>query len=413
MTIRIGSNIQAIAGVRQLNQTSKSLNDVYQRLSSGQRINKASDDSAGLAIADAFRADQRVASVAIRNINDAISAVNITTSAINQQKNVLFRLGELAEQSANGVYSAEQRNALNNEYQALIKEFDRIAVTTEFNGEKLLNDNKELSFQVGDDSSADSRISLTTESSRALAGVVGVKSNFNEDLNINLGDLGPINTLLSLDNQSISIGFKHAEILVTLEDSQGIERDFQVYGFSLLNNNGLSYPSTLNTNTIDITVFNEYGTDSVSFSFDYKNNIFSTSLVIDETGATAEINLDFRQTQFENLDFFQEVRKSSIAFTNVSTATNSLDALDTVNNRIEDLSALEGKFGAVSQRLLIASENMAVKRENIANAESQIRDADVASESSKLIRNNILQQAGAAVLAQANQQPALALSLLN
>lgn len=408
MTIRIGSNIQALSAIRQLNHTSNNLATTYERLSSGQRINKASDDAAGLAIANELKVDQRVATVAIRNINDAISAVNLTNSAINQQKEVLFRLGELAEQSANGVYSAEQRKALDNEYQALIKEFDRIAVTTEFNGEKLLNENKSLTFQIGGDSSKNSQLSLNTESSRALAGVVGLKSSFDDDPDVDGADLAELFKIIG-NLTDASLATSHTEIQTSVVDSQGQKRELQIYALSVYGNLGAH---TFNTDSIDILLNKNDGSWDSEIIFDFRNDIFSKLLTFDDTGATAEVVIDFRQTQFENLDYQQEVRKSSIAFTNTRTSANSLDALDTVNNRIEDLSALEGKFGAISQRLLIASENMSVRRENIAAAESQIRDADIAFESSELIRNNILQQAGISVLSQANQQPALALQLL-
>src|SRR5437868_11900202 len=105
MAVTIGSNIASLQAQRRLSDSTAKLQTTYERLSSGQRINKASDDAAGLAIADQLRADQRVASVAIRNANDGISLVAIADSALGEVSNVLTRLSELAEQSANGVFS--------------------------------------------------------------------------------------------------------------------------------------------------------------------------------------------------------------------------------------------------------------------------------------------------------------------
>jgi flagellin len=161
MPITIGSNIASLQAQRRLNTSTDSLGRVYEKLSSGQRINRASDDAAGLAIADALKADSRIASVAIRNANDGISTIAIADSALNEIGNVLARLGELAEQSANGTFSNAQRSALSNEFVALGSEIERIATTTTFNGVRLLSGNSTITLQVGFDSGSTSQLSLT------------------------------------------------------------------------------------------------------------------------------------------------------------------------------------------------------------------------------------------------------------
>ena len=285
MAITLGTNIASLQAQRRLGTASDALAATFERLSSGQRINKASDDAAGLAIADSLRADGRVASVAIRNANDGISTIAIADSALGEIGNVLSRLAELSEQSANGVFSTSQRSALSNEFTALASEIERIAVTTEFNGVKLLSGNSTLTLQVGFESASTSQISYT--------GVQG--------------------TLTSL-------------------------------GLAASGQSSLAY--SINGTTI-------------------------------ENGQSA------------------------------SRAT-----LDAVNLAIESLASTRGKLGAAEARLRVAITNLSVARENFAAAESRIRDVDVASEAAELTRLGILQQAGAAVLAQANQQPSLALNLL-
>ena len=126
MGIGIATNIASLQAQRRLAQATEKLGNTYERLSSGQRINKASDDAAGLAIADSLRADQRVATVAIRNANDGISTIAIADGALGEVGNVLPRLAELSEQSANGVFSTTQRSALQNEFSALGSEIERI-----------------------------------------------------------------------------------------------------------------------------------------------------------------------------------------------------------------------------------------------------------------------------------------------
>ncbi|MCB0360507.1 MAG: flagellin FliC, partial [Bdellovibrionales bacterium] len=134
MGLNIRTNVASINAQRQLNETTDRLRVAYSRLSSGLRITRASDDAAGLSIAEQLKADSRIATVAIRNANDGISIVAITDGAMNEITNILTRLAELAEQSANGVFSTSQRSALDLEFQALSSEMQRIAVTTEFNG---------------------------------------------------------------------------------------------------------------------------------------------------------------------------------------------------------------------------------------------------------------------------------------
>ena len=284
MSITIGSNISSLKAQRQLTKSTSSLSSTYSKLSSGMRINKASDDAAGLAIADSLKADQKIASVAIRNANDGISSIAIADGALSQVSDVLTRLAELAEQSANGVYSTDQRSALQNEFSALGSEIQRIALTTEFNGVKLLSGGAGITLQVGFDSNANSQI--------AIRNVTG--------------------TLASL-----GIG-----------DAAG----------------------------------------AMTYSI---------------SGATIEAG-----------------------------QSASRAALDAVNNAIGSLAATRGNLGAVESRLTVTINNLEVAKENFASAESQIRDVDVASEAAELTRLNILQQAGASVLAQANQQPGIALSLL-
>jgi len=285
MAITLGSNIASLQAQRRLSNATGALGETYERLSSGQRINKAADDAAGLAIADSLRANQRVASVAIRNANDGISTIAIADSALGEIGNVLSRLAELSQQSANGVFSVVQRSALSNEFTALGSEVERIAITTEFNGVKLLSGNSSVVLQVGFNSTSVSQISYT--------GVQG--------------------TLAAL---------------------------------------GLA-----STNTSTLT----YSLNGVSLA----------------EGQSA-----------------------------------SRLALDAVNSAIQSLASTRGTLGAAQSRLEVAINNLSVARENFASAESRIRDVDVASEAAELTRLGILQQAGASVLAQANQQPSLALSLL-
>jgi flagellin len=151
-----GLNIASLRTQRQIDITTGRLNQAYERLSSGLRVSRSKDDAAGLAVAMRLRSDARVA-----NANDGISIISIADQAVGQINDVLIRLAELAQQSANGVSSNDQRSALQNEFTALTQEIERIAHTTEFNGMQLISSSQALTFQVGFDGSSLSGITYS------------------------------------------------------------------------------------------------------------------------------------------------------------------------------------------------------------------------------------------------------------
>ncbi len=153
MPITLGSNIASLRGQRSLNKATNELRSVYERLSSGQRINRASDDTAGLAVSESLKADTRIFTQGIRNVNDGISLLSIADSALENLSTIVTRLQELAEQASNGVYGTKQREALDAEAQTLAKEFTRIQQSTTFNGISLLNgslSNLQIQAGIGD-----------------------------------------------------------------------------------------------------------------------------------------------------------------------------------------------------------------------------------------------------------------------
>ena len=158
MAISIGSNITSLQAQRRLDQTGSKLSQSFNKLSSGYRINRGADDSAGLAIAESLKAQSRIAGQAIRNTNDGISTIAIADGALGEVANILSRLAELASQAANGTLSTSQRSVVSNEFVALSSEIERIAQVTEFNGIKLLSGTNSVTIQVGTGSTAASQI---------------------------------------------------------------------------------------------------------------------------------------------------------------------------------------------------------------------------------------------------------------
>ncbi len=213
--LTINSNIPSLNAQRSLSNATKKLGDSYTRLSSGLRINKASDDAAGLSISESLKADTRLFNQGIRNLNDGVSLLNIADGALNELSNITIRLRELATQSANGTFSNKQRVALDQEAQSLSKEYNRIARTTEFNGRKIFNgDFGELSLSAGI-----GRSGLIVD---GLGGGIGDGSFF--------------------ASQSISAGLAPSQIKILDYNSDGIS-DFVTYedfgnSFSLYIGNG-------------------------------------------------------------------------------------------------------------------------------------------------------------------------------
>jgi len=171
MAVRIFNNIPSLNAQRILGINNARLAQSVERISSGIRINRGSDDSAGLAISEGLRSDIRALRQAVRNANDGVSLINVTEGALNEQSGILIRLRELASQAATGTVGSTERATIQLEFTALRNELDRISQTTEFNGQKLIEGSlastvtgaNHILVQVGLDSSSHSRINLNTE----------------------------------------------------------------------------------------------------------------------------------------------------------------------------------------------------------------------------------------------------------
>lgn len=190
MSIRIGSNIQSLIAQRRLGSAAESFARVSERLASGQRINRASDDPAGLSIASSLRVDERVFSQAIRNVNDAISMVAIADGALASLQGIGERLRELAQQSSNGVYSNVQRSALNLEASAMVQEYNRIVSSVEFNDRRVFDPSaSSVSIQVGAGPQAtlDLTIGTTLFGAAAPVTVLSGTGAFHAGVTLNFG----------------------------------------------------------------------------------------------------------------------------------------------------------------------------------------------------------------------------------
>lgn len=270
MGLRINTNVQALNASRTLSRSTNDLNKTLERLSSGLRINRASDDAAGLAIAEGFRSIVKGTQVAQRNAQDGVSLVQTAEGALSENTNILQRVRELAVQAANGTQSDANRATLDAEVQQLLAQIDDIAEDTEFNGIRVLSAAQTITLQAGPQAGQTLEISVT-----------GAKTN---DLGIN----------------------------------------------------------------------------SVS----------------------------------------------------VSSAAGAVSAISTIDAALKSVNNLRSTLGAQQNRLEFTINTLAIQEENSAASESSIRDADIARETIRFTRNQILVLAGTSILAQANVVPQTALQLL-
>jgi len=207
MAVRIFNNIPSLNAQRILGINNNRLAQSVERISSGIRINRGSDDAAGLAISEGLRSDIRALRQAVRNANDGVSLINVTEGALNEQSGILIRLRELASQAATGTVGSTERATIQLEFSALRNELDRIAQTTEFNGQKLIEGSlassvtstSHILIQVGLDSSSHSRINLNTEV--ALEAITSTGLSIHE-LSVTSADAA----LTALEQMNTSIG---------------------------------------------------------------------------------------------------------------------------------------------------------------------------------------------------------------
>jgi flagellin len=416
---------------RRLGESSNELASVFERLASGQRLNRASDDAAGLAIADRLGAERRLWGQSVANINDGISAIAITDGALDQRGGILQRLNELAEQSANGTFSSLQRGSLSTEYRELLRELGRLREATTFNGIDLFDPNNSLSLQVGITGGANSRIGLegidlgNSEWTINTSELLNV-ADFDQNGGVDNGDRDAFILLqqgATLAELEAKFGSNWATTSVVASD--GSSR--QVFIGAVQGANGLEFMTfTANAegtaytgNARNFGVFEAAwqvgggGTPVLpSTNFTLSDGLGAAGYVLDLIGTpdtSGTFTLDYRMIRLSDSS---ASRPSGLYVSGVESVERSRAALEVISDEIEALAAQRGKLGASESRLKVALNLSFVARENSAAAEGRIRDADIAAESARLVRLQILQQIGATVLQTAASQPQLALRLL-
>ncbi len=385
MSLTINTNVSSLNAQRNLNSSSSALATSLERLSSGLRINSAKDDAAGLAISQRMTTQIRGMNVAMRNANDGVSLAQTAEGSLSSVSDSLQRIRELAVQSSNATNSASDRAALNTEAQQLKAEINRVATQTNFNGVKLLDGSftNEV-FQVGANagetisvasianaqSTALGKTTLATATATAAATTFGT-TFATGDIKIN-----------DLSGVAVSVGG-----FVAGTTASAVATDVAAAINAVSGQTGVS--ATVGTaNTLTLT-----SAHTITVTQTGAATAATTGLT-----ATVQSVATAVTTGFDTLDI------SSAG--GASTAIRLMDsAINAVNTSRADLGAIQNRFSSVVS-------NLSINSENISAARGRIRDADFAKETASLARNQILQQAGIAMLAQANSIPKNVLSLL-
>jgi flagellin len=400
MALTINTNVSSLTAQRNLNASQSALSTSMQRLSSGLRVNSAKDDAAGLAIAERMNAQTKGLTVAARNSNDGISLAQTAEGALGKVGDMLQRMRELAVQSANATNSDDDRKALQSEVGQLRDEINRVAKQTTFNGQKLLDGSfKAATFQVGANAGENITVAaLTDSSSTGLSKVIYGKDT------VATGTAGQVTSLTEITDGSLSITV--AGTAYTLGDI-GVARTGQERMGQIV--------EAVNRMTSDTGVTAYLKTSVTAGQYDIEFRSGNTS----STGAAVAVSatgFTFANSGMSAADLSitagTGTSAAGIEDLSVSTVQDSWLAIKQIDDALNQVNSTRATLGAVQSRFENAVSNIQIQSENTSAARGRIVDADFAMETASLSKSQILQQAGTAMVAQANQLPQQVLSLL-
>ncbi|MGF1749507.1 MULTISPECIES: flagellin [Vibrio] len=375
MAINVNTNVSAMTAQRYLNTAAENTTKSMERLSSGYKINSAKDDAAGLQISNRLNAQSRGLDMAVKNANDGISIAQTAEGAMDESTNILQRMRDLSLQSANGSNSKSERVAIQEEVTALNDELNRIAETTSFGGNRLLNGTYGTqSFQIGADSGE--AVMLSMSSMRSDTAAMGGKSYASEegkDASWRV-DAGADLTMKYTNKQG-----EEVELSISAKQGDDIEQ----------------LATYINGQSSDV---------KASVSEDGKMQLFAaTQKVVGEVEFGGSLASDL------TIGDAKDVTVKDIDVTSVGGAQEAVAIID---GALKNVDSERASLGAFQNRFDHAINNLSNINENVNASNSRIKDTDYAKETTAMTKNQILQQASTSILAQAKQSPSAALSLL-
>ena len=429
-------NLTAMNSNRMLGLTTASQAKSTEKLSSGYKINRAADDAAGLSISEKMRKQIRGLTQASLNAQDGISAVQTAEGALTEVHDMLQRMNELAVKAGNGTMSADDRNYVQNEIDQLVNEIDRVSETTKFNetyllkGDAASNGNKKT-FAANDVlgtvdgvtvAAKGGTIGEKTDGAEIKIGTVKVVSS--DDTNFTIAD----DAAQKKAQNVVKITSDGTNATVTLKDGTEVTKAIaditKEYGIEAKNAGSATISKQLELETADAAITGKYTGNLNDLA---AGDTVNVKLAIGASGSTAlsssekALILSFQVGADTTAENKIEVSLESMSAkgigvnglqVNGTDSTNADAAVKTIATAIQKVSTQRSALGAVQNRLEHTINNLDNVVENTTSAESQIRDTDMATEMVKYSNNNILSQAGQAMLAQSNQANQGVLSLL-
>lgn len=431
MAMVINHNLSALNTYNQLNSNSSLMNKSLQKISSGYQINTAADDAAGLAISEKMRGQIRGLDQANANAQDSISMVQTAEGALSETTDILQRMRELAVQSASDTNTDADRANIQDEVDALVKEINRIADTTEFNTKKLLDGS--MSSKTTQQASIDSNTAVKTTAGAALTDTTALLTDLTDadgnSLGIKAGDTVTVSYMKDGALITGSLDVTATTTLADLEDIDTFDKD----------GNATTGATKTVADDLGLTVATSGALTATAAATGTANSVYGLTITVtdsDGDSVTAATNAlsDFTQTQAAKntgsdksstiLIGANTGQSITIAIDNMdaeSLGVNNLQvdtqdaanvALGVIDTATATVTTMRSKLGAIENRLDHTINNLTTSSENLTAAESRIRDVDMASEMATYTKLSVMTQAATAMLAQANQQPQQVLSLL-
>lgn len=409
-------NLTAMNSNRMLGVTTSTQAKSTEKLSSGYKINRAADDAAGLSISEKMRKQIRGLTQASSNAQDGISAVQTAEGALNEVQDMLQRMNELAVKAANGTNSEDDRNYIQDEVNQLIKEIDRVSTTTKFNETYLLKGDDTVKFTANPTAGLDTTLTDGSDTAQATIEITIAADSYKTEG-------GKSDVTFSLMGKNFSVRLEETDDNKTL---------------------ATKLAKAMNENKITdskVGAFTASADDAgkITLTAAEKGKVADTTVIKDGAKLTAEgtgvltldlhvgadstsdnqISVDIKQMSATVLGLKTGNSTTGDATGDLDTLlvngkddTNARNAIDTIASALQEVSKQRSALGAAQNRLEHTISNLDNVVENTTSAESSIRDTDMATEMVKYSNNNILAQAGQAMLAQANQSNQGVLSLL-
>jgi len=393
--MRINNNIMALNAHRQLGMNQAGASKSMEKLSSGFRINRAGDDAAGLAISEKMRGQIRGLKQATRNAQDGISLLQTAEGALNETHAILQRMRELAIQASTDTNTLDDRKEIQKEINQLLEEIDRIGDNTEFNTKKLIDGTMASTGTTG-----------STGEAAAAENVVDVAG---VELTINAGvenaELGNIEIVFA-EGGTEGVAWSDNTLTVTLDEAKD---DYSVADIEAL----IQGATTDAPEGLDMSVFTVTGTGTIDAVAEDIDSTVTLEGGAEAGAGSAGGKIDSLMVSDSDIDSVNtDAEAAALANAGVLTQAGADAAITNINTAITQVSAERSKLGAYQNRLEHTIANLGTSAENLQAAEARIRDLDIAEEIMAFTKNNILQQAATAMLAQANMAPQSVLQLL-